>query len=291
MLAPPSPTKTDRGRVSFARKATYSELTASATPSIVSRLPPGSLHGVRRDSTIDAGPAAKWLRDGLSSAADSNEALRMVETVFVSDGIVTDWLGCTPQGILKRRPTPPPKYAWPAVFKALGPKRDLEIRNATRARRASELSRKKKVAIAWCDDGSGALKRYGLTTQELELLCCFEHQRANSNNMLGSWAVESERAISARRLIVALQRYEPPPTCCKGAGVFTQSYERGRPRPILTSVELRTKMKTPTCEDCPESLLPGPVLDEKDEAAARMPRQVRGHRVVTIAAAPTHDTM
>ena len=84
--------------MSFARKATYSELTASATPSIVSRLPPGSLHGVRRDSTIDAGPASKWLRDGLSSAADSNEALRVVETIFVSDGMVTDWLGCTPQG-------------------------------------------------------------------------------------------------------------------------------------------------------------------------------------------------
>ena len=86
MLAPPSPTKTDRGRVSFARKATYSELTASNTPSIVSRLPPGSLHGVRRDTTIDAGPAAKWLRDGLSSAADANEALRVVETIFVSAG-------------------------------------------------------------------------------------------------------------------------------------------------------------------------------------------------------------
>ena len=257
--------------MSFARKATYSELTASATPSIVSRLPPGSLHGVRRDSTIDAGPAAKWLRDGLASAADANEAMRMVETIFISDGMVTDWLGCTPQGILKRRPTPAPKDAWPAVFRALGPKRDLEIRNATRARRASELSRKKKVAIAWCDDGSGTLKRYGLTTQELEILCCFEHQRANGNATLGSWAVESERAISARRLIVALQRYEPPPTLCKGAGVFTQSYERGRPRPILTSVELRTKLKTPTCEDCPEALLPGPVLDEKDEAAARMP--------------------
>ena len=159
MLAPPSPTKTDRGRVSFARKATYSELTASATPRIVSRLPPGALHGVRRDSSIDAGPASKWLRDGLSSAADSNEALRVVETIFVSDGIVTDWLGCTPQGILKRRPTPSIKDAWPAVFRALGPKRDLEIRNATRARRASELSRKKKLANAWCDDGSGALKR------------------------------------------------------------------------------------------------------------------------------------
>ena len=212
--------------MSFARKATYSELTASATPSIVSRLPPGSLHGVRRRYYYDAGPAAKWLRDGLSSAADANEALRVVETIFVSDGIVTDWFGCTPQGILKRRPTPAPKDAWPAVFRALGPKRDLEIRNATRAGRLSELSRKKKVAIAWCDDGSGALKRYGLTTQELELLCCFEHQRANSNNMLGSWAVESERAISARRLIVALQRYEPPPTCCKGAGVFAVLPER-----------------------------------------------------------------
>ena len=271
MLAPPSPTKTDRGRVSFARKATYSELTASNTPSIVSRLPPGSLHGVRRDTSIDAGPASKWLRDGLSSAADANEALRVVETIFVSDGVVTDWLGCTPQGILKRRPTPAPKDAWPAVFRALGPKRDLEIRNATRARRASELMRKKKVAIVWCDDGSGALKRYGLTTQELELLCCFEHQRANDNKHLGSWAVDSERAISARRMVVALQRYEPPPTCCKGAGVFTQTYERGRPRPILTSVELRARLKTPTCEDCPESLLPGPVLDEKDEQAARMP--------------------
>ena len=211
MLAPPSPTKTDRGRVSFARKATYSELTASATPSIVSRLPPGSLHGVRRDSTIDAGPAAKWLRDGLASAADANEALRVVETIFVSDGVVTDWLGCTPQGILKRRPTPAPKDAWPAVFRALGPKRDLEVRNATRARRASELSRKKKVAIAWCDDGSGALKRYSHDPN-------LKYYAASSTSALNvttwGWAVESED-ISARRLIVALQRYEPPPSVAR----------------------------------------------------------------------------
>lgn len=255
-----------RGRVHFARTATYAELTASKTPSIVSN-PKSVLTGTKRDLCVDAGPASKWLRDGLARAADANEALRMVETIFVTNGVITDWVGCTPQGVLKRRPTPQPKNAWPALFRALGPNRDPEQRNATRPRKAS--SREKPVALLWCDDGSGALKRYGLTIQELELLCCFEHCRANGVANLGSWAVDSVRAVSARSIIVAVQRYEPPPTRCKGSGVFVQTYERGRPRPTLTSVELRTGAQT--YDPCPEAVLPGQILDEKDEQAARMP--------------------
>ena len=127
------------------------------------------------------------------------------------------------------------------------------------------------MAIAWCDDGSGALKRYGLTTQELEILCCFEHQRANGSNLLGSWAVESERAISARRLIVALQRVEPPPDMLQGRRRLHAVLRAGTASTYINLRRATYKTEDADVRGLPQALLPGPVLDEKDEQAARMP--------------------
>lgn len=217
-------------RVNFLRTATFDELTAHAEPS--------ALANRRHEESLDAGPASRFLRDGLAAAATDGAPGRVVETIFLDRGRVVAWLGCSDAGYLRSKDAPPHKDAWPAVFKALAG-RALDGRVAQKPRHATKLEMAPRKAIAWCDDGSGGLGRYGLCLQELELLCCLEHAHANGEAHFGAWAPDSRRATSARGVIVALQRYEPPPLACKGCGVFVQSFERARPRPAMTAVELK----------------------------------------------------
>lgn len=259
--------------------ATYAELMAEAAPS--------ALAPVQHEEILDGTASWQWMRDGLATVAAASGAgggegaakARFVETIFLDCGHPVSWLYCDAAGIVRARSTPPPAEdgspkvsLWPKIFQCLSGTR-LDHARACKPRH--ETLERAVGYVAFASDERGGVKRYGLTRHELELLCCFEHAAAVGDATLKSWDTQSTRATSVRRILIALQIYAPPPLRCRGMGVFVHSFARARPRPRMTSVEIRLQVCGAAYEDPPEGFLPG-CVKRSDEGGRAVYRSRHG---------------